>query len=399
MNQAIRTITLALGLSLSLQTVANGQTNGARTTTDNHRGGVTTDTSATALELNVGEQRVLSAAGVKTYSEGVKGVVDVRLTGDASRFVLIGIAKGTTSLLLIMVDGSERVIPITVRDPRDNGEAKAGPNPLAVSPQSSIRLDLYFVQVNRSNSTDYGLNPGTVFGAANFSLQYSIPAAALVSKTAVVGTQFLPQLEMAQARGWAKVSRHIAVITTNGTQANFDSGGEFNTLGAQTGLVQTVVSVKYGTTLNIQPRYDANTGRIELAVSAQVADLTPSAGGIPGRTKSSVETIANLALGESLAIAGLVASNEERSRAGVPYLSQIPILGLLFGKQAAKDSETENLVFIAPSVVEPLKHARAKEFLSNAMREYQDYGGAKGSTNLFPGTPWAHPNQRAPVAD
>src|SRR3954454_12271476 len=34
------------------------------------------------LSLNKGEQEVLPASGVKTYSEGTEGIIDVRLTGD-----------------------------------------------------------------------------------------------------------------------------------------------------------------------------------------------------------------------------------------------------------------------------------------------------------------------------
>lgn len=359
-------------------------------------GGPRAAAESTSVELNIGEQRVMSAQGVKTYSEGVKGIVDVRLTGDASRFVIIGVGAGTTTLLLLMVDGSERIVSITVRDPRVTGEVTQGADPLAVSPQASIRLDLYFVQVNRTNSMDLGINVPPSLGYGTFNYAYNLSASALVSKTAVVGTEFLPTLDMAQAKGWAKIQRHVAVITTNGTQANFDSGGEFNALNVQ-GLTSNVVRIKYGTTLGIRPRYDAESGRIELAVSAEVADLTPGAP-LPGRTRSALETMANLALGESLSVAGLVAANEEQNRGGIPYLSQIPILGLLFGKQASKQSDTENLVFISPSVVEPLKHARAKEFLSNAMREYDDFSGQQRGGRFFPGTRFGVPAEQRPAA-
>lgn len=354
-------------------------------------GGLRVAAESNSIELNVGEQRVMSAQGVKTYSEGVKGVIDIRLTSDSSRFVIVGTNKGTTTLLMIMVDGSERVFTITVKDPRDVNMIAAGPDPLAVTAQASVRLDLYFVQVSRTNSVDFGMNIPSQVGAGTFSAIYDIPAAALVSKSAVVSASFLPTLDMAQAKGWAKIRRHIAVITSNGTEANFDSGGEFNALGG--GLTSTVVKIKYGTVLTVRPRYDAKTNRIEMSVTAEVADLTPGAP-LPGRTQSSVSTTANLALGESLSVAGLVSSNMEKNRTGIPFLSQIPILGLLFGRQGNKESETENVVFISPSIVEPLKHARAKEFLSDAIREYDDFSGQEGKRKLFPGTPYALPTAR-----
>jgi len=377
-------VLLAIGLSAaSMVRPAQAQVNGGpRLSTDNLN-----------IELNIGEQRVLPAQGVKSYSEGVRGVVDVRLTGDASRFVMVGTAKGATTLLLLMVDGTEKQYNIVVRDPRDTGVVAAS-NPMAVAPQASIRLDLYFVQVNRSRSLDIGMNVPSALASGTFAAQYNIPAAALISKTAVVGAQFLPSLEAAQSRGWAKVSRHVAIITANGTQADFDSGGEFNAQTASTGLAPAVLSIRYGTNLTIQPKYDQTSGRIELQVAAQISDLTPGAP-LPGRTQSKVATIANLALGESLAVAGLTSANRESNRVGLPWLSQIPILGMLFSVERNRESDIENLVFISPSVVEPLKHVRAREFLANAFREYDEFKGKDDQGNLFPGVKRQLPAQPA----
>ena len=56
------------------------------------------------LSLAVGETKTMSAIGVKEFSEGVKGVVDVVTTpdGDASSPP----AAGSTTLLLIKNDGA-----------------------------------------------------------------------------------------------------------------------------------------------------------------------------------------------------------------------------------------------------------------------------------------------------
>jgi pilus assembly protein CpaC len=353
--------------------------------------------SDNSLELAPGEQRVLPAQGVKSYSEGVKGVVDVRLTGDASRFVVVGIAPGLTTLLMLMVDGTERLYTIAVRDP--NAAAPGAPSSaISVVAQASIRLDLYFVQVDRKRSLDLGVSMPSNLGQAALTYATGVPASALTTgNSAIISTAFVPKLNAAQSRGYAKVSRHVAVITTNGTQANFESGGEFNALSTQS-LGTSVVSIKYGSKLSVQPRYDAESGRIELSVSADVSDLSATGAAVPGRTTSTVTSISNLALGESLAIAGLVSTTAERSRAGLPWLSQIPIIGLLFGQQSTKFQETENLVFISPSVVEPLKPARAREFLANAVRQFEDFNGNDDTGVVFPGSPWALPSSQPRVA-
>jgi pilus assembly protein CpaC len=344
------------------------------------------------VELVLGEQTVLPALGVKTYSEGVKGIADIRLTGDASRFVVVGVGRGTTTLLCIMLDNSEKLFTITVSDP--NGATKGPPpsNPLSVTPQASIRLDLYFVQIDRNRSLNVGMSDVENIGGLNLQTAFDLFTSTYSTKTAAVLTNFVPKLGLAQNQGWAKVARHVALIATNGTEAVFDSGGEFNVL-RNTGLTQAIVSVKYGAELSVRPRYDQESGRIELTVRSEISDLAPGSTEVPGRTLSSVQSVSNLALGESLAVAGLVSKNERRARGGLPFLSQIPILGWLFGKRSDSSTEVENVLIIAPSVVEPLKHPRGREFLSNAVREFDEFDSMGDSHELFPGTPWTHPGK------
>jgi len=334
------------------------------------------DREEVELSVSLGEQIVLPAQGVKSYSEGTRSVIDVRLTGDASRFVVVGLNAGSTTLLFLMADGTERHYRITVIDPNHAESSSQAPqaNPLAVAPQVNIRLDLYFVQLDRSYSHSMGLNYPAKVGSGAFNYSFDIPTHALTSNSAIVGASLLPQLELAQSQGWAKLSRHVAVITSNGTEAKFDSGGEFNVQIVQ-GLTSTVSSIKYGSVLGVKPRYDEETKRIELGVQADVSDLASTGASLPGRNRSSLETVVNLALGESLAVAGLSAKSRERQRAGIPWLSQIPIIGYLFGKQAAREQDIENMVFIVPSIVEPMQRARAKEFLSDALQAYERYEG------------------------
>ena len=68
------------------------------------------------LELNlvVGENKTISAEGVKNYSEGIRGIADIKLTTDEKRFVVAGRKPGSTTLLLINRDGSTKTWVINV---------------------------------------------------------------------------------------------------------------------------------------------------------------------------------------------------------------------------------------------------------------------------------------------
>src|SRR5690606_11721650 len=105
------------------------------------------------------EQKVLSATGVRSYSEGKRGIVDVRLTQKGDQFVLVGQTEGETTLLLIMLDGSERHIRIQVGDPKRSSSTSGQ----EVRQEDNIRLDFYFVQLDRSNQHQLGVGyPGSV---------------------------------------------------------------------------------------------------------------------------------------------------------------------------------------------------------------------------------------------
>src|SRR5262245_22419701 len=66
------------------------------------------------LNLSVGENRTLPASDVKSYSEGVRGVAEIKLTPDNNQFVIVGQKPGSTTLLLLKKDGTEVSYAINV---------------------------------------------------------------------------------------------------------------------------------------------------------------------------------------------------------------------------------------------------------------------------------------------
>ena len=57
------------------------------------------------LNLSVGENKTIPATDVVSYSEGKRGIAEIKLTPDASKFVVVGQAPGATTLLLLKKDG------------------------------------------------------------------------------------------------------------------------------------------------------------------------------------------------------------------------------------------------------------------------------------------------------
>jgi pilus assembly protein CpaC len=333
---------------------------------------------ALELTLDVGEQRVLSSEGVASYSEGVPGIVDVRLTKDGSSFVVVGRQAGRTSLLFMTNDRRQLLYRIVVTDPNaavSRPSASDDVEPEAkVRARDNVRLDFYFVQLDRDQSMQAGVSWPAFFGGGSLSASFDLLARSFTGATALITEQALPRLDLAQVRGHAKLLRQATVITASGSQAQFGGGGEIN-IPVQNTLSVGVRQISFGSDIKVGPRYDRDSGRLELAIHAEVSDLTSDHGsGIPGRTTSTLESLVNLELGQSLIIAGLTARSESSAREGLPWLSQIPILGALFGVQRSRSTHTENLIFIVPTVVEAVS-LHARERVREALDLFQAYDG------------------------
>ena len=332
------------------------------------------------IELQLGEQRVIPSDNVRSYSEGTKGVVDVRLTKDASQFIIVALTPGTTTLLFLMMDNSERHYRITVTDP--NGHSRRGADPGAVEAKDNIRLDFYFVQVSKNYRHQIGIGwPGSI--APTFNASFNVKAGSLDSATAVITNQALPNLDMAQVSGWAKIMRQAAVVTANGEKATFSGGGELN-FPIQSALSSSLHKIPYGSVIDVEPRYDAKTGRIELHLHADISELDSDNGtGVPGRITSNLDTQVNLELGQSLILGGLTSKSERHSKSGLPVLSQIPILGVFFGSQGQTEAESENIVLIVPSVVDAVS-MQDRERVTAALKSYTNFSGDMNDATRVP---------------
>ncbi|HTE47721.1 MAG TPA: hypothetical protein VK636_20935, partial [Gemmatimonadaceae bacterium] len=198
--------------------------------------------------------------------------------------------------------------------------------------------------------------------------------------------QPLPALDLAQTRGWAKVLKHSTVVTTSGSEATFENGGEQN-FAVAAGLTGTVQPIKFGTNMTVVPRFDAATHDLEVKVTANVSDLTaPASGSLPGRKTSTVNTFVHLKLGQSIVLSGIRTSSTTHSVTGLPFLSQIPLLGLLFGSHTNSEAEIEGAVFIVPSIVESVPR-RAYDIVDAAMKQYDDYSGGIDNVSAYSKTP------------
>lgn len=322
------------------------------------------------ITLEVGQQVSIPAAGVAKYSEGVPGVVDVRLPEDGAEFIVVGLRPGTTTLLLIFDDGRRVQHLFTVESPDDEVEKR-----------ENIRLDFYFVEVTEAGNYSVGLTWPSRIGASSLQARVDLESGALTSATATLTAMPLPRLDLLQRSGWAKVSRQASVITANGKKATFDSGGELN-IAVEGSLAAEIRQIPFGTNVVVLPRYDRETGRLELKIAAEVSSLRPG-GELPARNRSTVDTVVNIEMNQAVVLAGLFAQDESQDADGLPLISQIPVLGALFGSRSARQDSTQNVIFIVPSVVDVVG-MDARRRINDALETYESYSGDFDEQRLLP---------------
>jgi pilus assembly protein CpaC len=161
------------------------------------------------------------------------------------------------------------------------------------------------------------------------------------------------------------------LMTANHQEGNFLAGGEIPVPIAQPGQGgQSFVTITYrefGIRLRFTPEI-LNDSLLTLAVRPEVSTLdyanaiTISGFRIPALQTRRVETTVDVRPNQSLIISGLLSETRDRTRTGIPFLMDIPVLGALFSSTRWQKHETELLVVVTPTIVVPL-HPPARNIL------------------------------------
>jgi len=189
-----------------------------------------------------------------------------------------------------------------------------------------------------------------------------------------------------------KVLSSPAVLATDNRPARIQVGTEepipTGTITAQVGTVAQSTSIQYrntGRILTISPQVNSQ-GLVNLQIKAEVsqrgADVRIGQDSFPSFDTRDAETTAVVQDGETLVIGGIITDRKSRTRTGIPYLMDIPVLGRFFGTTTDDVDRTELVMLITPHVIRDREEARNvtdefKEKLSTVTREIERERRAK----------------------
>jgi pilus assembly protein CpaC len=174
------------------------------------------------------------------------------------------------------------------------------------------------------------------------------------------GSTFFGFLQALEERNVAKILAEPNLVAVSGRPAQFNVGGEFPILVPQSLGTTSIEFKKYGTQVDFLPIVLGN-GSVRLEVRPRVSSLDPSTSVIisgtvvPGLKVREVDTAVEMKAGQTFALAGLVQERSESQFRGLPWISDLPIIGVPFRKTEEELNEIELLIMVTPEFVDAIE--------------------------------------------
>jgi general secretion pathway protein D len=284
--------------------------------------------------------------------------------------------KETVDILRIVVDARRLAIStatnaITIKDTPERITAAGRIITALDKARPEVVINVELLEVNRTHLNEFGLqiaSPGApgINGAVDINrdgmtLQdltrltqsdvylTNLPALyyRLLKNDTATRVLANPQLRTSEGMpAQARFGERVPVPVT--TFAPIAAGG------VQT---QPITSFNYeniGVNIDITPRTHHDDA-VSLQVKVELSNISGEGfQGLPTFGNRSISTVIRLQDGETNMLAGLIRDEERRSMAGVPGLSDLPVIGRLFAYNKKETAETDIILTLTPHIVRVL---------------------------------------------
>ena len=165
---------------------------------------------------------------------------------------------------------------------------------------------------------------------------------------------------------YVRLLANPTLVALSGEEASFLAGGEFpipvvqgSGGGTGGGTSITIDYREFGVRLRFRPIV-LGDNTIRLYTSPEVSELTDVGAvtiegfSVPALITRKAETTLELKSGQTFAMAGLIQHKDDATVSRIPGLGDLPILGTLFRSVRYRNNETELVVLVTASLVEPM---------------------------------------------
>lgn len=208
-----------------------------------------------------------------------------------------------------------------------------------------------------ANGTIYPIELPTL--TDRYNVNVSIAEAAGRFSLAILETDYLVDLELTalQAEGRGEIISTPRVITANQKEARIEQGVEIPYQQSASSGATTIQFKKAVLSLTVTPQITPDNNIImDLKVHKDSVGEIVSTGGLGGTVPSidtrAVETQVLVADGQTVVLGGIYETERRETIRKVPFLGDIPFVGVLFRSKQVVDNKAELLIFVTPRILE-----------------------------------------------
>lgn len=286
------------------------------------------------------------ATGPQRREQATSGV---RIVADTASNALLILARPAVfaqieqTLRRLDVVPAQVQIEATIAEVRLNDELRFGVQYFIESGNHGVRF------TNQRTGTVAAGAPGFSYLFTGGNSRVVIDALKAVTDVNVLSTPTVMVLDNQTAR--LQVGDQVPIVTQQAQSV----------INADSPIVNQIQLKDTGVILAVTPRITAG-GTVLMDVWQEVSDVvrtTTSNIDSPSFQRRRLESSVAVGNAETVALGGLIRQNRGRDHSGVPLLSEVPVLGALFGVRGDTVDRTELLVLITPRIVRTALDARA----------------------------------------
>jgi pilus assembly protein CpaC len=387
------------------------------------------------MTVGAGQSRTVNMSGLQRAAIANPDVADVVVVS-SSELILVGKQTGTTTLIIWSNMGQQtyqvevaandpgianeikrvlgypdiRVVKVnktvilegTVNDQYQRARAEKIAaaygdkvvNLLEIAKPVQIKIEAKIVEINRTKTDKLGLQFfSNSDGAGSPGIFFAGQSQSNVGPAGVNGNfgNYAPinaQINLLIQNGYAKLLSRPNMVTLSGEKANILVGGQIPVPVSNMAGQVSIEWKDYGIKLDISPEASLDgiiTSKVKAEVSAMEwnnpttkVELGPSIK-IPSIRIRKAETAIALASGQTIAIGGLIAHDITRDVTKFPFLGDLPVLGQLFRSTSFIKGETELIILVTPTIVDPQALVPP---MSQELKDHMNQKPAGGQTDV-----------------
>jgi general secretion pathway protein D len=256
-------------------------------------------------------------------------------------------------------------------------------------PARQVLISALVVEVNSERLRDlgvtfHGTDGRTTFGfERDLSTGEQLPFTFTFDKGALsIPFTFSAALSALVERGEAEILSNPSVLVLDGRQARIQIGKQVPVVSSTSTAAGIISSVEYfpvGIVLNLRPRISVETAEVTMQVETIVSAVAQTSVAVsqvffaPTIDNRQVQTFVRVADNTPFIIGGLISSDRQDARTGVPLLSGLPVVGNLFRRTVNTASKREVIVVLTPHIV-PLDERNFSYLIPKDADRFDSFG-------------------------